>query len=93
MISLVSLPTFPLVADACIEEATIVTLGVKDTDIARELVDVQIPLSLFTQKNLRPHEYDVICEKYCPSLAGNIVSRSTRRVLRQAPQNQSIFLL
>lgn len=76
-----------------LEEATVRTIGLKNIDVVRELSDVKLPLELFTSNNLKPTEYEKICKQHAPMLQNKMVCQSVRKIVRQAPIHQSIFLL
>jgi hypothetical protein len=76
-----------------LEEVTVRTFGLKDVDVVRALREVELPRALFEEHKLKPKEYEQICKNYCPMLQGKIVVQSLRRIVRQAPQQEAIFLL
>lgn len=77
-----------------IEEVKIITLGLKDLDVARELAGVKLPLELFTM-SLHRKQVEALCADYAPILQGKIVVKSSRSIIRQSPfaQQRSIPLL
>jgi hypothetical protein len=76
-----------------LEEVTVRTIGLKNIDVARELSEVELPLDLFVQNNLKPSEYEYICQEQIPQLSGKIVCQSVRKLIRQSPSHNSVFLL
>lgn len=80
------------VADS-VERATIVTLGVKNTDVVHELDAVPLPLALFATTPMRPREFESLCEAEAPQLSGKLVSHSVRHVYRQHSAQEQMFLL
>jgi acyl dehydratase len=76
-----------------LEEVTVRTIGLKNVDVARELADVKLPLELFIQNAMKPTEYESICKHHAPVLSNKIICQSVRKIIRQAPRHQSMFLL
>jgi hypothetical protein len=76
------------------EEVTIVTLGLKNVDVARELQDVALPVELFTHA-LHRKQVEALVQEKVPLLAGKIVVKAVRTVVRQSPyaMSRSIPLL
>ena len=77
-----------------IEEVKVTTLGLKNLDVTRELIDVAIPEELFT-KQLHRKQVEALVQEYCPILAGKIVVKAVRTIVRQSPyaQHKNIPLL
>jgi hypothetical protein len=67
---------------------------VKNLDVPRELKDVSIPKELFTE-NLHRKQVEALVADYAPILAGKIVVKSVRTIVRQSPfaMQQNIPLL
>jgi len=64
-----------------LEEITVKHIGIKNFDM--ELLDnVAIPKSLFEGANIRPKEYEALCEKECQLLYGKIACQATRKIIR-----------
>lgn len=74
-----------------LELVTVTTLGVKNVHARTELVDIELPLSLFTP-GIYSKEMEQICKEWCPMLSGKIVVQVTRKLVRQANHKQ-VFLL
>merc|ERR1719436_649105 len=61
-----------------LEEVKVVTVGVKNMDVARALQDTEIPLALFEGQRINPKlgitpsEIEAICETHVPALLGKI---------------------
>ncbi len=66
-----------------IEELTIRTFGVKNTDVERELVGMKIPLSLLRTDKIKPSELESICRQECPELASLICMRIDWKLWRK----------
>merc|ERR1719150_797122 len=82
-----------------LEEIKVVTVGVKNTDVARALADTEIPLSLFEgERNnpavgITPNEIEAICEEHLPALQGKILVHSERTLIREQAMEAAAFLL
>lgn len=76
-----------------LEEVTIRTLGVKNCDLLAELSHKSLPSELFVRYGMRPSEYEELVEKHCPALSKKIICQSVRKLVRQAPLSNSVFLL
>ena len=74
-----------------LELVTVVTLGIKNLDVRRELQDVLIPLDLF-QPGIFSKEIEAICKASCPELSSKIVVQVERKLLRQTNRKE-VFLL
>jgi hypothetical protein len=77
-----------------IEEVKVTTLGLKNVDVTRELHGVAIPKELFGH-TLHRKQVESLVNEYVPILAGKIVVRAERTIIRQSPfaQQRSIPLL
>jgi acyl dehydratase len=76
-----------------LEMLDVITIGVKDIDVRRDLKNVSLPIELFSAAEpLLPRDIEQICAEKCPILSSKIVAHSRRRILRQAPKSP-IFLL
>jgi hypothetical protein len=77
-----------------IEAVTVRTIGWKNLDLQRQLVNTALPTSLFTtsQIQLRPHQIEELLKKTRPELMKSIVCIADRKLYRQAPR-QVPFLL
>lgn len=67
-----------------LEEVTVKTLGLKNTDVSVELDEVNIPRALLEESSPKPSEVESICKSYCPILSRRIAMQMTRRLLRPA---------
>lgn len=76
-----------------LEEVVLQTWGIKDFDVAHELRDVEIPLSLFSTEPVRRQSLDEQLSEECPVLEGKVVSNHLRRLVRQSPRSETMFLL
>eukprot|EP00466_Bigelowiella_natans_P003293 jgi/Bigna1/80542/fgenesh1_pg.72_\ len=87
-----------------LEEVVLQTWGIKDFDVAHELRDVEIPLSLFSTEPVRRQTLDEQLSEECPVLEGypsmsfvprhgKVVSNHLRRLVRQSPRSETMFLL
>jgi len=76
------------------EEVKIVTLGLKNVDVPRELASVSLPRELFTEK-LHRKQMEQLCADYVPILSEKVVVKAERTIVRQSPfaQARSIPLL
>lgn len=74
-----------------LELVSVVTLGLKNVDVGRDLEGVGLPLALF-QPGLHAKEIEQICKRSCPILSGKVVVAVERRILRQA-RHKEVFLL
>ncbi len=70
------------------------TLGIKNTDVTRELSEIPLPVELFTS-NLHRKQIEALVLEKIPILEGKIVVKAVRTILRQSPyaQTRSIPLL
>ena len=76
-----------------LEKLEVVTLGVKNVDVAGALAGVPLPSALFTEPApLRRKRVDAICAEHCPALVGKIVARVERSVYRQAKREDAFLL-
>lgn len=79
-----------------IEVVTVRTLGIKNTDVKKDLSGVDLPLELFQMKGdhkgIKSKEVEQICKSKCPQLHNKIVVQVDRRILRQTNQ-RAVFLL
>jgi acyl dehydratase len=66
-----------------IEELTIRTFGVKNTDVERELAGMKIPMSLLRTDKIKPSELETICRQECPELASLICMRIDWKLWRK----------
>lgn len=78
-----------------LQEATLVTFGVKNLDVQLQLDKVKLPLELFSQQLLKPREYEELCEKHCPLLKSKLAVVAARKIYRQNPYSADtrVFLL
>jgi hypothetical protein len=74
-----------------LEMATVITLGIKNLNVKRDLKDTAIPLELF-MPGIYAKEIEQICKKWCPILSGKIVVQVERKILRQS-RHREVFLL
>lgn len=66
-----------------IEELTLRTFGIKNTDVERELNGMKIPLSLLRTDKIKPSEVEAICRQECPELASLICMRIDWKLWRK----------
>jgi citrate lyase subunit beta/citryl-CoA lyase len=66
-----------------IEELTIRTFGIKNTDIERDLAGMKIPLTLLRTDEIKPSEVEKICRQECPELASLICMRIDWKLWRK----------
>eukprot|EP00471_Norrisiella_sphaerica_P004043 CAMPEP_0184485530 /NCGR_PEP_ID=MMETSP0113_2-20130426/7119_1 /TAXON_ID=91329 /ORGANISM="Norrisiella sphaerica, Strain BC52" /LENGTH=388 /DNA_ID=CAMNT_0026866999 /DNA_START=30 /DNA_END=1196 /DNA_ORIENTATION=+ len=76
-----------------LEVVTIQTWGIRDFDVAHELSDVELPVNLFSTEPLRRQPLDEELRKSVPELEGKIVSNCLRKLVRQSPRSETMFLL
>ena len=69
------------------EEVNVITLGIKNIDIQRQLHDVRIPVELFTE-TFKPSQLESFLHNECPILEGQIVTWIARTLVRQSPYTQ-----
>ena len=65
-----------------LEQVRIKTLGLKNVDIEKELIGVDIPESLLDDQQRKPSEIEEICTKQCPALGGKIALQADRTLQR-----------
>jgi len=75
-----------------VEAITIRTIGVKNMDVHRALVNKNVPLEIFNKHILRPAALEEVLKRSCPELSKLIVCIADRKIYRQAPK-QVPFLL
>ena len=61
------------------------TLGLRDLDVVRELVDVELPDALFDPDPVPPAALRALCARECPELEGRVVVRVVRVLRRLKP--------
>ena len=71
---------------------TVRTIGVKNIDVANDLVDERIPLELLTSKRTHTSEVERICKSLCPKLCNQIIVVVDRKIIRQSNRRE-VFLL
>jgi acyl dehydratase len=74
-----------------LESVTVVTLGIKNVNVKRDLVGVGIPLALF-EPGIFSKGIEKICKESCPILSGKIVVQVERKIVRQT-RHREVFLL
>ncbi len=67
-----------------LEEVTVKTLGLRNTNVEVELAGVKVPLALLGTDHPKPREVESICDSLCPPLRGRIALQMTRKLLRPA---------
>ncbi len=67
-----------------LEEVTVKTLGLRNTNVEVELAGVKVPLALLGTDHPKPSEVESICDSLCPPLRGRIALQMTRKLLRPA---------
>ena len=67
-----------------LEEVTVKTLGLRNTNVEVELAGVKVPLALLGTDHPKPREVESICDSHCPPLRGRIALQMTRKLLRPA---------
>ncbi len=79
---------------ASLAEVKAVTVGVKNLDVTKDLLNVQMPIKLF-ENTLRPSELEEMVDKECPVLRHRVVVVSSRTLIRQSiySRNEQIPLL
>jgi hypothetical protein len=65
-----------------LETVRVKTLGLKNVDIGRELIGVEIPAALLDDRERKPSEIEAICQTQCPTLSGRIALQAVRTILR-----------
>lgn len=68
-----------------LEELTVITLGLRETDVLTELKNKDVPEQLFTQKFSTRSELEEYIAAHCPFLVGKVAVIATRKIIRQAP--------
>jgi len=77
-----------------LEELTVVTLGLRETDVMTELKNVDVPEKLFTHSWQTRHDLEEYIRTHCPFFVGKVAVVATRKIIRQAPNaNLNIPLL
>jgi acyl dehydratase len=77
-----------------LEELTVVTLGLRETDVMTELKNVDVPEKLFTQTWATRSDLEEYILTHCPFFVGKVAVVATRKIIRQAPNaNLNIPLL
>lgn len=71
-----------------IEELSLVTFGLRETDVMIELAELDIPESLFTTKWTVRSELEEFVKEHCPVLSGKIAVVLHRKIVRQSPFSQ-----
>jgi acyl dehydratase len=85
-----------------LEAVFIRTIGVKNIDVGKDLIDVKFPSDLFVRHH-SDHTYgtdipfsrskvEALCAEKCPELSNRIVSVLDRRIVRQTPQSEAFLL-
>jgi acyl dehydratase len=74
-----------------LELVTVTTLGIKNLNVQRDLLNIGIPKRLF-EPGLYSKEIELICKEMCPILSEKIIVQVERRILRQATHKE-VFLL
>ena len=67
-----------------LEEVTLKTLGLRNTNVEVDLAGVKVPLALLGIDHPKPSEVESICDSLCPPLRGRIALQMTRKLLRPA---------
>lgn len=67
---------------AHLEEVKVQTLGLRNVDVERELVDLPLPGRLFDEAPRKPSLVEEICRQERPELEGRIALQATRVLLR-----------
>ncbi|GAB5364049.1 hypothetical protein AAMO2058_000936300 [Amorphochlora amoebiformis] len=83
----------PLTDNPELEEVTIQTWGIKGVDVAHELKNVELPVNIFGKEPVRRSELDAKLKDAYPDLCGKVVSNHLRRLVRQSPRSETMFLL
>ena len=68
--------------DGHLQAVRIKTLGLKNVDVEKELVGVEIPAELLDDQSRKPSEIETICQQQCPVLAGKIALQAVRTIIR-----------
>lgn len=77
-----------------LEELTVVTLGLRETDVMTELKNVDVPEQLFTHPWTTRSDLEEYIGTHCPFFVGKVAVVATRKIIRQAPNaNLNIPLL
>lgn len=69
-------------SDGPLQAVRIKTLGLKNVDVERELVGVEIPAELLDDQQRKPSEIEAICQQSCPVLSGKIALQAVRTIFR-----------
>jgi hypothetical protein len=77
-----------------IECVSIRTVGVKNCDVQRVLLNSDLPTELFTAplQKLRPAAVEELLKKHCPELSKLVVCTADRKIYRQAPRKVPFLL-
>ena len=68
--------------DAHLEAVRVKTLGLKNVDVEKELIGVEIPETLLDEQERKPSEIEAICQTQCPILSGRIALQAIRTIIR-----------
>lgn len=75
-----------------LECITVRTIGVKNIDVANDLVGECIPIELLTSERTYTSEVERICKKLCPKLSSKVIAVVDRKIIRQSNRRE-VFLL
>jgi len=76
-----------------LEQVELQTWGIKGLDVAHELLDLEIPINVFSTAPQKRAELENKLKEGCPELHGKVVSNHYRRLVRQSPRSETMFLL
>ncbi len=65
-----------------LEEVRVMTLGLREVEVLKELGEVPLPASLFDPREMKPSDVQAICRAHCPPLEDRIALRSLRIIRR-----------
>lgn len=75
-----------------LECVTVRTIGVKNIDVAHDLVNEQIPMILLESDKTYTKDVERLCKTLCPKLSNKIIAVVDRKIIRQSNRRE-VFLL
>jgi len=76
-----------------LEEVTLVTVGIKNIDVARYCTSADLPRGLFEHVGMRPSKVRALCQAEAPVLADKVITHVERKIIRMTARDEPVFLL
>lgn len=76
-----------------LEELSIITVGIKNIDVARYLSTIDLPEKLFIGVGDQPSKIRALWKEEAPILSDKIITHIRRKIIRLKPKAEPMFLL